>query len=167
MAWRIPGTGEPGGLLSMGSHRVRHDWSDLAAAAAAWSVMKAHSFLPQIFNQTLMIKEALNSFIHSELIFIIPFFNSGFPPFSLLSNFFICIFSSLKTWFSKYMENRQPNKDGIYYFFKYMEHLLPVTLGYIPKAVSTHFKGNTYKAIELQINNKKERIFWGNWKVCS
>ena len=24
-AWRIPGTGEPGGLLSMGSHRVRHD----------------------------------------------------------------------------------------------------------------------------------------------
>ena len=35
LAWRIPGTGEPGGLPSMGSHRVRHDWSDLAAAAAA------------------------------------------------------------------------------------------------------------------------------------
>ena len=35
LAWRIPGTGEPGGLLSMGSHRIRHDWSDLAAAAAA------------------------------------------------------------------------------------------------------------------------------------
>ena len=34
LAWRIPGTGEPGGLLSMGSHRVGHDWSDLAAAAA-------------------------------------------------------------------------------------------------------------------------------------
>ena len=34
-AWRIPGTGEPGGLPSMGSHRVRHDWSNLAAAAAA------------------------------------------------------------------------------------------------------------------------------------
>ena len=32
LAWRIPGTGEPGGLPSMGSHRVRHDWSDLAAA---------------------------------------------------------------------------------------------------------------------------------------
>ena len=25
LAWRIPGTGEPGGLLSMGSHRVGHD----------------------------------------------------------------------------------------------------------------------------------------------
>ena len=33
LAWRIPGTGEPGGLLSMGSHRVGHDCSDLAAAA--------------------------------------------------------------------------------------------------------------------------------------
>ena len=30
LAWRIPGTGEPGGLPSMESHRVRHDWSDLA-----------------------------------------------------------------------------------------------------------------------------------------
>ena len=35
LAWRIPGTGEPGGLPSMGSHRVGHDWGDLAAAAAA------------------------------------------------------------------------------------------------------------------------------------
>ena len=34
LAWRIPGMVEPGGLPSMGSHRVRHDWSDLAAAAA-------------------------------------------------------------------------------------------------------------------------------------
>ena len=39
LAWRIPGMGEPGGLSSMGSHRVGHDWSDLAAAAAA---RKAH-----------------------------------------------------------------------------------------------------------------------------
>ena len=35
LAWRIPGTGEPGGLPSIGSHRVGHDWSDLAAVAAA------------------------------------------------------------------------------------------------------------------------------------
>ena len=34
LAWRIPGTGEPGGLPSVGSHRVRHDWSDLAAAVS-------------------------------------------------------------------------------------------------------------------------------------
>ena len=35
LAWRIPGTGEPSGLRSMGSHRIEHDWSDAAAAAAA------------------------------------------------------------------------------------------------------------------------------------
>ena len=35
LACRIPGTGEPGGLPSLGSHRVGHDWSDLAAVAAA------------------------------------------------------------------------------------------------------------------------------------
>ena len=33
LAWRIPGMGEPGGLPSMGLHRVWHNWSDLAAAA--------------------------------------------------------------------------------------------------------------------------------------
>ena len=43
LAWRIPGTGEPDGLPSMGSHRVGHDWSDLAAAAkdkyqGAWAL---------------------------------------------------------------------------------------------------------------------------------
>ena len=36
LAWRIRGMGEPGGLPSMGSHRVGHDWSDLAAAAVEW-----------------------------------------------------------------------------------------------------------------------------------
>ena len=44
LAWRVPGTGEPGGLPSMGSHRVGHDWSDIAAAAcymAAYQVALA------------------------------------------------------------------------------------------------------------------------------
>ena len=36
LAWRIPGTGEPGGQPSMGSHRVKHDWSDLAAVAGLY-----------------------------------------------------------------------------------------------------------------------------------
>ena len=38
LAWKIPGTGKPVGLPSMGSYRVGHDWSDLAAAAAAAEV---------------------------------------------------------------------------------------------------------------------------------
>ena len=40
LAWRIPGTAKPGGLLSLGSHRVGHNWSDLAAAAAIVSRAK-------------------------------------------------------------------------------------------------------------------------------
>ena len=44
LAWRIPGMGEPGGLPSMGSHRVGHDWSDLAAVAAVFNVHIHHSF---------------------------------------------------------------------------------------------------------------------------
>ena len=39
LAWRIPGTGEPGGLPSMGSHRVGQGCSDLAAAAAVQIVI--------------------------------------------------------------------------------------------------------------------------------
>ena len=49
LAWRIPGMGEPGGLPSMGLHRVGHDWSGLAAAVyiCQWcSLNSSHSLLP-------------------------------------------------------------------------------------------------------------------------
>ena len=59
LAWRIPGTGEPGGLLSMGSHRVRHDWSDLAAAAAVYicpcySPSLSHPLLPHCVHKSIL-----------------------------------------------------------------------------------------------------------------
>ena len=47
LAWRIPGTGEPGGLPSMGSHRVGHDCSDLAAAAAAAKEFRKTNFFSE------------------------------------------------------------------------------------------------------------------------
>jgi len=47
LAWRIPGTGEPGGLPSMGSHRVEHDWSDLAAAEK----LRIAAFSPEHFQK--------------------------------------------------------------------------------------------------------------------
>ena len=53
LAWRTPGTGEPSGLPSMGSHRVGHDWSDLAVAVA---VAVAVTFL-------LLWKMLLSTFI--------------------------------------------------------------------------------------------------------
>ena len=46
LAWRILGTGEPGGLPSMGSHRVGHNWSDLAAAAAGF-LRQSWKHMPQ------------------------------------------------------------------------------------------------------------------------
>ena len=51
LAWRIPGTGEPGGLSSMGSHRVGHDWSDLAAAAATVLWIFTHCYSKYIIAQ--------------------------------------------------------------------------------------------------------------------
>ena len=43
LAWKILWTEEPGGLLFMGSHRVRHDWSDLACMHALEEEMATHS----------------------------------------------------------------------------------------------------------------------------
>ena len=51
LAWRIPGTGEPGELPSMGSHRGGHDGSNLAAAAASRSQEGRHSLF--IFNMNI------------------------------------------------------------------------------------------------------------------
>ena len=58
LACIIPGTGEPGGLLSLESHRVRHDWSDLAAAA--WESQYRSHILEQ-WNGNFQYRE-LNTF---------------------------------------------------------------------------------------------------------
>ena len=51
LARRTPGTGEPGGLPSMGSHRVGHDWSDLAAAAGDNEGQGSFGMLPSMGSQ--------------------------------------------------------------------------------------------------------------------
>ena len=65
LAWKIPGTGEPGGLPSTGSHRAGHDWSDLAAAAAAalavrWLETIVKTVEIALFMMKLVIVELLN-----------------------------------------------------------------------------------------------------------
>ena len=47
LAWRIPGTEKPSGLPFMGSHRVGHNWSNLAVAAAAFLNTFVHFFTQQ------------------------------------------------------------------------------------------------------------------------
>ena len=90
LAWRIPGMGEPGGLPSMGSHRVEHDWSDLAAAAGyqfflSWIVpfvlyLKSHFhtqghlrfllWLTSVVSYMVLCLTFRSSMIHFELIFV-------------------------------------------------------------------------------------------------
>ena len=57
LAWRIPGMREPGGLPSMGLHRVGHYWSDLANAAAAYSQQKQ--------DQELIVTQIMNSLLQT------------------------------------------------------------------------------------------------------
>ena len=66
LAWRIPGTREPGGPPSMGSHQVRHDWSDLAAAAVGWSSL----FLLNASNHSSPIVEDYHSPLNCLCIFV-------------------------------------------------------------------------------------------------
>ena len=54
LAWRIPGMEEPGRLPSMGSHRVGHDWSNLAAAAAAVFLLDANSVTAKILKHKMV-----------------------------------------------------------------------------------------------------------------
>ena len=55
LAWRIPGTGEPGGLPSMGPHRVGYDWSDLAAAAAVAKYFKVITRITQFWAKLALL----------------------------------------------------------------------------------------------------------------
>ena len=69
LVWRIPGTGEPGGLPSMGSHRVGHDWSDSAAAAVV-SLFSPKRLLPL---------DSLTSHFPGSLLFYLPTFQTLWP----------------------------------------------------------------------------------------
>ena len=65
---RIPGTGEPGGLPSMGSHRVGHDWSRLAAAAAEYLGSSVVHFFRQ--NKSPSQKNTTVTFAHVIFVYM-------------------------------------------------------------------------------------------------
>ena len=60
LAWRIPGTVEPGGLPSMGLHRVGHDWSNLAWAYHIWPLLSWGRFFSAHFVKSFYHKWVLN-----------------------------------------------------------------------------------------------------------
>ena len=82
LAWRIPGTGEPGELPSMGLHRVGHDWSDLAAAAnhTNWQHL-LHLCRWGQFPELLQIQKMI-AYKRQEIDSHSPTFWSWFPPSS-------------------------------------------------------------------------------------
>ena len=89
LAWRIPGTAEPGGVPSMGSHRVGHDWSDLAAAALQVSIEPrsqvfsfsiSHKISTPYFYCWLLDHITNNITLKFMWKVIVIFFSSSFPP---------------------------------------------------------------------------------------
>ena len=65
LAWRIPGTEEPGGLPSVGLHRVRHDSSNLAATAAVSVTERLFNSFPQKAeeNQSSISSDSISYFV--------------------------------------------------------------------------------------------------------
>ena len=112
LGWRIPGTGQPHGLPSMRSHRVGHDWSDLAVAAAAtahepgtsrcsswvqkgretrdqianthWIMEKAREFPKNIYFRFIDYTKAFDCVYHNKLWEILK--ENTRPPYLLLRN---------------------------------------------------------------------------------
>ena len=70
LAWRIPGMAEPGGQPSMGSHRVGHDWSDLAAKSH-WRLGLQHTKIwgqnPAAKGSSFKLKDSHSSY-HSMFL---------------------------------------------------------------------------------------------------
>ena len=56
LAWRIPGTGEPGGLPSMGSHRVRHDWRNSSSSSSLWFTFQIYKNLRMLYRNKIIVK---------------------------------------------------------------------------------------------------------------
>ena len=78
LAWRIPGTGEPGGLPSMGLHRVGHDWSNLAAAAAVFHCIYVPHLLYPVYGHlgcshvlAIVNSAAMNIGVHASFRIIL------------------------------------------------------------------------------------------------
>ena len=65
LAWRIPGTGEPGGLPSLGSHRVGHNWNDLAELISNFQLFWKGIY--KLCNQDSTIWSAPGSFGKNEI----------------------------------------------------------------------------------------------------
>ena len=103
LAWRIPGTEEPGRRPSMGSHRVRHDWSDLAAAAARCFVREGTKSLC-IQSCNILRKEFSSVFADSQSTWFAapgPQLKGISRSWSVLQSWSSILVNSVQKWTSK------------------------------------------------------------------
>ena len=106
LAWRIPGTGEPGGLPSMGSHRVEHDWSDLAAAAVA-----AYEKHMEVDNKFKLFSSLNRTILDNFKLFLLrsyKIYDASFPQDRLFWAIFYCLLDHSVHpifWYPKYAKN--------------------------------------------------------------
>ena len=144
LAWRIPGTGEPGGLPAMGSHRVIK-WSDLAAAAAAASAyLRLLIFLPPIlilacassYPLFLMLYSAYKLNKHGDNI------QPWCTPFPIWNQYVVpCPVPSVTSWLSY----RFPKCEFLNCWVHRYLHLLCLHLGLIPwSSKKQEFQKNIY-----------------------
>ena len=114
LAWRIPGTGEPGGLPSMGSHKVGHDCSDLAAAATATLVLAQLTFL-------IMRPKSLHSFAPLFCLLLHNFFFAfAHRNFFILNLILIFIFNY---WFLFFLWSMHSSLNLLFVVFKLLIHV--------------------------------------------
>ena len=86
LAWRTPGTGEPGGLPSMGSHRVGHEWSDLAVAAYPYKTTGRTILL----NRWTFVGKVISLLLNMLSRFVIAFLSKDQASFNFKAVVTIC-----------------------------------------------------------------------------
>ena len=133
LAWRIPGTGEPGGLPSTGSHRVGHDWSDLAAAAACHYTCFCYTWLWLISIAFFFFPSLCSSFLLGHL----------FPLFSILSFENLAFYRQNPPFHSmKSMKVNNQNEFGVFLTFVFpLDLLLALCPEFVPLATDL-FRGS-------------------------
>ena len=107
LAWRIPGTGEPSGLPSMGSHRVGHDWSNLAAVYINYSLsscMSGMEFKSRLLTDsghlyTLQVRSYIKVFslIRETVFAIVRTIWNWTHDLKLYCNVFLCVYKQVVT----------------------------------------------------------------------
>ena len=81
LAWRIPGTEEPGGLPSMGSHRVGHDWSDLSCMHAYRTHTHTHTRACTVLTSFFSVISWLLHKHHVSCLFAPVFYSDHLSPY--------------------------------------------------------------------------------------